>query len=100
MTTESVLIPEPPTPQKILIIDPSGDKAASLVKSLGHVAMACVDAFEGHALVDGATAVLAAHPAAAPIYPRLRTAGIPLIASFAPKQPAFVQSIRSDLLPA
>ena len=94
MTTESALIQEPPTPQKILIIDPSGDKAASLVKSLGHVPMACVDAFEGHALVDGASAVLAAHPAAAPIYPRLRSSGIPLIASFAAKQANPVETAR------
>ncbi len=89
MTTDSILSLEPATPQRILIIDPSKssrDKAAAMLLGLGHLPEACADAFEGHALVDGAAAVLAAHPAAAPIYPRLRAAGIPLIGSFSARQ--------------
>ncbi len=84
-----------PAPQKILIIDPaksSRDKAAAMVQALGHTPQPCADAFEGHALVDGASAVLAAHPAAQDIYPRLRAAGIPLIASFQTRQPLPTQT--------
>src|SRR5438874_7722221 len=87
MTTETASVT--PLPLKILIIDPaksSRDKAVSLVHALGHTPQPCADAFEGHALVDGAAAVLAAHPAAGDIYPRLRSAGIPLIASFQSRQ--------------
>src|SRR5262249_32546443 len=46
----------------------------------------CADAFEGHALVDGAAAVLAVHPAAQDIYPRLKASGIPLIVSLTARQ--------------
>jgi diguanylate cyclase (GGDEF)-like protein len=87
MTTETGSVT--PLPLKILIIDPakaSREKAVSLLRALGHTPQPCADAFEGHALVDGAAAVLAAHPAAADIYPRLRAAGIPLIASFQTRQ--------------
>jgi diguanylate cyclase (GGDEF)-like protein len=89
MKTDSALTLPPEEPQKILILDPSKagrEKAAAMIETLGHLPEAAADAFEAHALVDGAGAVLAAHPAAAPIYPRLRAAGIPLIASFAARQ--------------
>jgi PleD family two-component response regulator len=88
-TTDSALAVEPAPPQKILIIDAaksSRDKAAAMVVAVGHTPVPVADAFEGHAEVDGAAAVLASHPAAAPIYPRLRDAGIPLILSFPPRQ--------------
>ena len=44
------------------------------------------DAFEAHALVDGSAAVVAAHPAALEIYPRLRTMGIPFVAALSSRQ--------------
>jgi diguanylate cyclase (GGDEF)-like protein len=78
-----------PLALKILIIEPhkaSRTKAASLIHALGHTAQPCADAFEGHALVDGAAAVVAAHPVAADIYPRLRASGTPLIAAFVARQ--------------
>src|SRR5262245_21544649 len=87
--TESELAPEPQPPQKILIIDPSKtarEKAAALVKQLGHDARLASDAFEAHALVDGTGIVIATHPASQDIYPRLRAAGIPLVAAFPPRQ--------------
>jgi diguanylate cyclase (GGDEF)-like protein len=75
--------------EPILVIDPartSREKAVSLLEKLGRATRQATDAFEGHALVDGAGAVIAAHPVAAPIYPRLRSAGIPLIATFNARQ--------------
>jgi diguanylate cyclase (GGDEF)-like protein len=75
--------------QKILVIDPtksSREKAGRLVQGLGHSPQLCADAFEGHALVDGAAAVLAVHPAAQDIYPRLKASGIPLIVSLVARQ--------------
>ena len=44
------------------------------------------DAFEAHALIDGTAAVVAAHPAALELYPRLRTMGVPFVASLSSRQ--------------
>jgi diguanylate cyclase (GGDEF)-like protein len=77
----------PPTfPEVVLVIDPakaSRDKAAQQLAAIGFTPRLAADAFEAHALVDGSAAVVAVHPAAEEIYPRLRASGIPLIASFA-----------------
>jgi diguanylate cyclase (GGDEF)-like protein len=89
MEAEEGGVPELIFPQAVLIVDPakaSREKARALVEALGFVARVAHDAFEGLGLVDGAGAALAVHPAAAPIYPRLRSAGIPLISSFAARQ--------------
>ena len=44
------------------------------------------DAFEALPLIEGCTAVIAAHPSGEEIYPRLRAAGIPLVGAFAARQ--------------
>lgn len=76
--------------QPILLIDPvktSRDKGVAVLGALGFRPYAAADVFEAHALVDGAAAVIAVHPAAADVYPRVRAAGIPLVASLSAKQP-------------
>ncbi|HEX4460856.1 MAG TPA: diguanylate cyclase [Polyangia bacterium] len=81
---------EPPImPRAVLLIDPtksSRDKGAGVLESLGLEPRLASDAFEAHALVDGTAAVIAAHPAALEIYPRLRTMGIPFVASLSTRQ--------------
>jgi diguanylate cyclase (GGDEF)-like protein len=75
--------------QTILIIDPtrtSREKGAAVLDALGYKAVSAADVFEAHALVDGAAAVIAVHPTASEIYARLRSQGIPLVASFSGKQ--------------
>jgi diguanylate cyclase (GGDEF)-like protein len=77
-------------PQSILVIDPSRssrEKAGAVIAALGFSPRLASDVFEAHGVVDGAEAVIAVHPAAQDIYPRVRTAGIPLVASFSGKQP-------------
>src|SRR5262245_13916161 len=72
--------------QTILLIDPnrpSRDKGQTILQQLGYVTRTAAEGFDGLALIDGASAVIAAHPTAAELYPRLRAARIPLIASFA-----------------
>jgi diguanylate cyclase (GGDEF)-like protein len=79
----------PELPQQVLLIDPvkvSRDKGAAVLDALGYRPQVASDVFEAHALVDGSAAVVAAHPNAQDIYPRLRAAGLPLVASFGPKQ--------------
>lgn len=74
----------------IVVIDPSKasrDKASAVLAALGYTPEVAADAFEALPLVDGATAVLAVHPTAEPIYPRLRAANIPLVVSLSAKQP-------------
>jgi diguanylate cyclase (GGDEF)-like protein len=74
----------------VLLIDPdkrSRQKGATLLRALGFEARGAADAFEAHALVDGTVAVIAAHPAAADIYPRLKATGVPFIAAFPGRQP-------------
>ena len=44
------------------------------------------DTFEAHALIDGTAAVVASHPAALELYPRLRNMGIPFVASLSSRQ--------------
>ena len=76
-------------PLSVLVIDPSKaarDKASAVLDALRFVPRVASDVFEAHALVDGAAAVIAAHPAAEGIYPRLRASGIPLVVAFPAKQ--------------
>ncbi|HZS35500.1 MAG TPA: diguanylate cyclase [Polyangia bacterium] len=80
--------------QPVLIVEPSAvnrSKAAAIAGELGYAARSAADAFEAHALIDGAGAVIAAHPASVDLYPRLRAAGLPFIAAFGPKQPQSAQ---------
>ncbi len=70
--------------QAILLVEPSAQlrtKGGTVIRSMGFTPRLAADAFEGHALVDGAAAVIAAHPASAELYPRLRASGVPFIAS-------------------
>jgi diguanylate cyclase (GGDEF)-like protein len=80
----------PPTlPQQVLLIDPvksSREKGAAVLDALGFRPQTASDVFEAHALVDGSSLVICAHPTAQDIYPRLRAAYIPFIASLPPKQ--------------
>ncbi len=81
------LVPRVTAP--ILIIDPSEPsrrRAAAHLQALGFVVREALDAFDGHALVDGSLAVVATYPSAANIFPRLRSAGIPLVVSFTARQ--------------
>jgi len=74
----------------VLILDPaktSRDKGAAVVAALGYTPVVAADAFEAHALVDGVGAVVAVHPTAEALYPRLRADGTPLILSLSPRQP-------------
>ncbi len=74
--------------QSVLVIEPSRaarDKAGSIIQELGYEARLASDVLEAHALFDHSGAVLAAHPNASEIYPRLRATGTPLIAAFATK---------------
>jgi diguanylate cyclase (GGDEF)-like protein len=76
--------------QTVLILDPvrtSREKGAAVLDALGYKPATAADVFEAHALVDGASAVIAVHPASEAIYARLKTQGIPLVASFSGKQP-------------
>src|SRR6266498_2883391 len=73
----------------VLLIDPlktSRDKGAAVLDAMGLVPRLAADAFEAHALVDGTAAVIAAHPAALEIYPRLRTMGVPFVAALSSRQ--------------
>jgi diguanylate cyclase (GGDEF)-like protein len=79
----------PVMPKAVLLIDPlkgSRDKGAAVLDALGLQPRVAADAFEAHALVDGTAAVVAAHPAALEIYPRLRTMGVPFVASLSGRQ--------------
>jgi diguanylate cyclase (GGDEF)-like protein len=79
----------PVMPKAVLIIDPqkqSRDKGAAVLDAIGFEPRVALDVFEAHALVDGTAAVIAAHPAALEIYPRLRTMGIPFVASLSTRQ--------------
>ncbi len=72
----------------VLLIDPSEAgrvKGAASLDALGVQPRLAGDVFEALGLVEGSVAVVAAHPAAAGIYPRLRSAGIPLIAALLAK---------------
>lgn len=86
---ESAEAEAPVMPRAVLLIDPhkpSRDKGAAVLDALGYEPRVAADAFEAHALVDGTAAVVASHPAATEIYPRLRTMGIPFIASLSSRQ--------------
>jgi diguanylate cyclase (GGDEF)-like protein len=88
-TTDEPSVNTPIMPRAVLIIDPqkaSRDKGAAVLDALGFDPRLASDAFEAHALVDGTAAVIAAHPAALEIYPRLRTMGIPFVASLSTRQ--------------
>jgi diguanylate cyclase (GGDEF)-like protein len=76
--------------KSILVIDPakaSREKAAAVLSALGFTPLLAVDAFEAHALVDGVSAVVAVHPTAEAVYPRLRSTGVPLVLSLSTRQP-------------
>ncbi len=76
--------------QSVLIVDPartSRDKGMAVIAALGFKPRGASDSFEAHALVDGASVVIAVHPTAQDMYPRLKSTGVPLIASFSGKQP-------------
>jgi diguanylate cyclase (GGDEF)-like protein len=81
----------------VLVVDPvalNRARAVALCAELGYATRAASDSFEAHGLVDGAGAVLAAHPAAADLYARLRTAGLPFVAAFAARTPEPAQQAR------
>ena len=70
----------------VLVIEPqkaARERAGKLVEALGHEVRLAESVLEAHALFDQSNAVVASHPHAAEIYPRLRATGTPLIASFA-----------------
>lgn len=75
--------------QSVLVIEPSRaarERVGKLITGLGHEPRLAGNVLEAHALFDHSSAVIAAHPGAAEIYPRLRATGIPLIATFHAKQ--------------
>jgi diguanylate cyclase (GGDEF)-like protein len=79
----------PVMPRAVLLVDPhkpSRDKGAAVLDALGFDPRVANDAFEAHALIDGAVAVIASHPAALELYPRLRTIGVPFVASLSTRQ--------------
>ena len=88
--TSQALVEATSSGQPVLLVDPartSRDKGVAVLAALGYRPRGATDAFEAHALVDGAHCVIAVHPEAQAMYPRLRSAGIPLVASFSGKQP-------------
>jgi diguanylate cyclase (GGDEF)-like protein len=79
----------PVFPKAVLLIDPapaSREKGAHILEQLGYEPRLAADVFEAHALIDGTAAVIAVHPAAADVYPRLRATLIPFIASLPSKE--------------
>src|SRR5438270_3638257 len=79
----------PVMPRAVLLVDPNKqqrDKGAAVLDALGFEPRVAADAFEAHALIDGTAAVVASHPAALELYPRLRTMGIPFVASVSARQ--------------
>jgi diguanylate cyclase (GGDEF)-like protein len=79
----------PVMPRAVHLIDPNKsqrDKGAAVLDALGFEPRMANDAFEAHALIDGTAAVIASHPAALEIYPRLRTMGVPFVASLSARQ--------------
>src|SRR5438128_6964243 len=79
----------PVMPRAVLLVDPhkpSRDKGAAVLDALGYEPRVANDAFEAHALIDGSAAVIASHPAALELYPRLRTTGVPFVASLSTRQ--------------
>jgi diguanylate cyclase (GGDEF)-like protein len=76
-------------PRAVLLVDPNKqqrDKGAAVLDALGFEPRLAADTFEAHALIDGTAAVVASHPAALELYPRLRTMGIPFVASVSARQ--------------
>jgi diguanylate cyclase (GGDEF)-like protein len=79
----------PVMPRAVLLVDPNKqqrDKGAAVLDALGYDPRVASDTFEAHALIDGTAAVVASHPAALELYPRLRTMGIPFVASLSSRQ--------------
>jgi diguanylate cyclase (GGDEF)-like protein len=79
----------PIMPRAVLLVDPNKqqrDKGAAVLDALGFEPRLAADTFEAHALIDGTAAVVASHPAALELYPRLRTMGIPFVASVSARQ--------------
>src|SRR5438105_2741649 len=72
--------------ETVLLLDPgesAREKGTEILEQLGYRVRTATDSFEGLALVDGISALIAVHPDAAELYPRLRSSGIPLITVFA-----------------
>jgi diguanylate cyclase (GGDEF)-like protein len=79
----------PPRGLTVLVIEPqkaARERAGKLVEALGHEVRLAESVLDAHALFDQSNAVIASHPHAAEIYPRLRATGTPLVASFATKE--------------
>src|SRR5262249_46604276 len=79
----------PVMPKAVLLVDSNKqqrDKGAAVLDALGYDPRVANDAFEAHALIDGTAAGGASHPAALEPYPRLRTMGIPFVASLSSRQ--------------
>jgi diguanylate cyclase (GGDEF)-like protein len=73
----------------VLVIEPqkaARERAGKLVEALGHEVRLAESVLDAHALFDQTNAVIASHPHAAEIYPRLRATGTSLVASFATKE--------------
>ncbi len=69
----------------VLVFEPSKagrERAAKIITDLGYTPRMAGDVLEAHALFDQTMAVVAAHPSASELYPRLRATGTPLIAVF------------------
>jgi diguanylate cyclase (GGDEF)-like protein len=96
------VVPAPVIPRAVLLIDPettSRKRGADALRALGFQPRVASDVFEAHSLIDATYAVVAAHPAAAAIYPRLRSAGIAFVGSFtarAGKPTQLAQQIGAD----
>ena len=74
--------------QSVLVIEPqkaARERAGKLIEALGYEPRLAENVLEAHALFDQVSAVVAAHPAAMSIYPRLRSTGTPLVAAFGVK---------------
>ncbi|MEO6950536.1 MAG: diguanylate cyclase [Polyangia bacterium] len=74
--------------QSVLVIEPqkaARERAGKLIEALGYEPRLAETVLEAHALFDHVSAVVAAHPAAMSIYPRLRATGTPLVAAFGVK---------------
>src|SRR4051812_3029895 len=79
----------PVMPRAVLLVDPNKqqrDKGAAVLDAPGYAPPPPSDTFGAPALTDGPAAVGAPHPAALELSPRLRTRGIPFVASLSARQ--------------
>jgi diguanylate cyclase (GGDEF)-like protein len=86
MKTRRPVTPRSPLfTQPVVILEPSANhrlKLLELCGELGYVTQPAIDTLSAQAFLDGAGAVIAAHPYAADLYTRLRSEGLPFIVSF------------------